>query len=465
MRVLLQHLADVLDASDDRCPAECLNRACRGISTDTRTVTPGSLFVALAGENFDGHDFVSAARDRGAIAVLVQRPLEDPDLPQLVVPDTLAAYQRLGRWWRDTHAVPVVGITGSVGKTTTKELVAAVLGIYGNVLKTHANFNNEIGVPKTLLQLNDSHTYAVVEMAMRGAGQIAELTHIARPDIAVITNVGTAHIGLLGSRAAIASAKCELLHEMPQTGTAILNADNPLLLETAAQVWSGRTVTYGLENGDLRGNLIDASTLELEGVRYPLPLPGRHNALNYLAAIAVARQLKLDTKRLTHGLAVSVPGGRSKREALAGDLVFLDESYNAGLESMQAALELLAQTPGDRHIAVLGTMKELGASSLAFHRQVGETAKRLGLDAVFVLAELPEAEAIADGARGLPLVDLENLEAPGAHEALAERIAAFLQPGDRVLFKASNSVGLNRAIAAVKARLQGSQDASLAQGD
>ena len=450
MRVFLQHLAHVLSATPKGCSEQSLNRACTGISTDTRRVGPGNLFIALSGEQFDGHDFVYQARERGAIAVLVHRPLDDETLPQLVVPDTLAAYQRLGRWWRDTHAIPVIGVTGSVGKTTTKELIAAILGIHGNVLKTQDNFNNEIGVPKTLLQLNENHTYAVVEMAMRGKGQIAELTHIARPDIGVITNVGTAHIGLLGSREAIAQAKCELLAEMPQTGCAVLNADNALLMETAATVWAGKTLTFGLTAGDLQGTLIDSHTLELEGLRYPLPLPGRHNALNYLAAIAVARLLNLNTNRLNHGLAVNIPNGRAQKHLLPGDVQLLDETYNAGLESMFAALELLTEVPGKRRIAVLGTMKELGEQSLDFHRQVGEQVKQLNLDALFILAELPEAEAMADGAHGLSFVDIENIETPDAHHALTQRLRTFLQGGDRVLFKASHSVALHRIVDALK---------------
>ena len=238
---------------------------------------------------------------------------------------------------------------------------------------------------------------------------------------------------------------------MPQTGCAVLNADDDLLMKTAAQVWSGKTITFGLTNGDLQGQLIDSQTIELEGVRYPLPLPGRHNALNYLAAIAVARLLRLNTNRLNHGLAVTIPNGRAQKHLLPGDVVFLDETYNAGLESMLASLDLLADSPGQRRIAVLGTMKELGEQSLEFHRQVGERVKQLNLDALFVLAELPEAEAMADGAHGVSFVDIENLETPQAHEALASRLREFLREGDRVLFKASHSVALDRIIQQLKA--------------
>ncbi|MEL6930339.1 MAG: Mur ligase family protein, partial [Cyanobacteria bacterium J06600_6] len=217
-----------------------------GITTDTRSIKPQELFVALVGENFDGHNFVAQALEGGAIAVIVDRQIESCNVPQFIVKDTLEAYQQIARWWRDRFEIPVIGITGSVGKTSTKELVSAVLGTQGKVLKTEANFNNEIGVPKTLLQITSEHSYAVIEMAMRGTGEIALLTEIVRPTIGVITNVGTAHIGRLGSREAIAQAKCELLAQMPATSIAVLNHDNDLLLKTAEKVWQGKTITYGL---------------------------------------------------------------------------------------------------------------------------------------------------------------------------------------------------------------------------
>ncbi len=231
----LSQLSEIIKTdSDIRVRDQDLNISVLGITTDTRTIEPGEIFVALVGENFDGHDFVDLAIDKGAIAVVVSRQLETQAIPQFVVSDTLQAYQQIARWWRDRLSdLPVIGITGSVGKTSTKELVAAVLATQGKVLKTEANFNNEIGVPKTLLQITSEHDYAVVEMAMRGAGEIALLTDIARPTIGIITNVGTAHIGRLGSRKAIAQAKCELLAQMPKTSVAILNYDNPLLMDTA----------------------------------------------------------------------------------------------------------------------------------------------------------------------------------------------------------------------------------------
>jgi UDP-N-acetylmuramoyl-tripeptide--D-alanyl-D-alanine ligase len=272
-------------------------------------------------------------------------------------------------------------------------------------------------------------------------GEIALLTQIARPEIAVITNVGTAHIGRLGSEAAIAQAKCELLAEMsPTTGIAILNQDNARLIETAAKVWQGKLLTYGLEGGDLHGEIVDAETLRVQGMQLPLPLPGRHNALNYLAALAVAKALQISWSPLVHGIPVNLPDGRAQRYELANDVVILDETYNAGLESMVAGLRLLAQTPGKRRIAVLGTMKELGERSLELHQQVGATAQQLQLDRILILAEAAEAEAIATGAASLPS------ERFATHAALVERLQTLVQPGDRLLFKASHAVGLDQVV-------------------
>lgn len=410
------------------------------ITTDTRNIKPGEVFVALRGENFDGQEFVIEAIAKGAAAAIVTTNLETSDLPVLQVTDTLQAYQQIAQWWRKQFSIPVIGVTGSVGKTTTKELIAAVLESQGNVLKTRANYNNEIGVPKTLLELGSEHQFAVIEMAMRARGEIALLTQITCPTIGVITNVGTAHIGRLGSEDAIALAKCELLAEMPKGSIAILNADNQRLMTTSAQVWQGKTISYGLEKGDLQGQLLDNETLKIEDTQLSLPLAGMHNASNFLAAIAVAEALKIDWAQSAKNLKVNMPGGRSQRYELAGDVVILDETYNAGLESMIAALQLLAQTPGNRQIAVLGAMKELGNRSNEFHTQVGAKVKELHLDALFILVDGADAQAIAKAA--MPV----TAECFTTHTDLVKRLKEFVQSGDRLLFKASHSVGLDRVV-------------------
>ncbi|HEY9794696.1 MAG TPA: UDP-N-acetylmuramoyl-tripeptide--D-alanyl-D-alanine ligase [Leptolyngbyaceae cyanobacterium] len=445
----ITQLVDILDATPVNLSDKAASALLGGIMTDTRSLKPGHLFLALRGEKFDGHDFAGVAVEQGAIAAITDRRTGTQlnGVPQLQVEDTLQAYQQIARWWRDQFDIPVIAVTGSVGKTTTKELIAAVLSTKGNVLKTQANYNNEIGVPKTLLELGPEHDYAVIEMAMRGQGQIALLAQMARPTVGMITNVGTAHIGLLGTEQAIANAKCELLAEMPTTSVAVLNHDNQRLIKTAATVWQGQTLTYGLEGGDLQGKLLDPQTLAVEGMQLPLPLTGHHNALNYLAALAVAKVLQIDWTPLKEGLSVQLPSGRSHRHELPNDIVILDETYNAGLESMIAALDLLAQTPGKRHIAVLGAMKELGERSPEFHRQVGNTAQQLNLDALLIAIDDPEAEAIANGAGSL------LAECFSSQDALVKRLKELVQPGDRLLFKASRSVGLDRVVNQFRAEI------------
>jgi UDP-N-acetylmuramoyl-tripeptide--D-alanyl-D-alanine ligase len=436
----LSQLREILNTNLLNSPTFDSDASVVGITTDSRVVQPGELFIALTGENFDGHNFVDIAVAKGAIAVIVNRQLEC-NLPQFIVQDTLKAYQQIAQWWRDRFDIPVIGVTGSVGKTSTKELIAAVLSTQGQVLKTEANFNNEIGVPKTLLQITPEHSYAVIEMAMRGEGEIALLTDIARPTIGIITNVGTAHIGRLGSREAIARAKCELLARMPQSSTAILNYDNSLLIATAAEVWQGSTITYGLTGGDIQGEIINGDTLKVLGQNFPLPLPGEHNASNYLAAIAVAQVLNIDLAPLVTGLKVELPKGRSRRYDLPNDIVILDETYNAGLESMLAAIQMLKETPGKRHIAVLGTMKELGEYSAQLHRQVGIKAQELGIDLLLVLADETATEEIAKGAAEIPC------QCFSYRANLTNTLKQIMGPGDRILFKASNSVGLNQIVA------------------
>ncbi|WP_069791176.1 UDP-N-acetylmuramoyl-tripeptide--D-alanyl-D-alanine ligase [Cyanobacterium sp. IPPAS B-1200] len=440
------NIATIGEITDSVCEGDngsILTQQCRGISTDTRSLGTGEIFVALRGETFDGHDFLTQAVAQGAIALIIEENHlgeEELNVPIFRVKDSLEAYQKIAHWWREQLNIPIIGVTGSVGKTTTKELISAVLNTQGKVLKTRANYNNEIGVPKTLLEITKEDDFAVIEMAMRGEGEIALLTDIVNPTIGLITNVGTAHIGRLGSREAIARAKCELLANMNPDGVAILNADNELLMETAGMVWQGKTVSYGLENGDFQGQIIDDDKIEVNGEIYPLPLQGRHNALNYLGAIALAHVLELDLEPLKAGIEVEMPKGRAKRYHLDNDIVILDETYNAGFESMLASLELLQDTPGERKIAVLGTMKELGEYSPALHHQVGEKAEQLGLDMVLILADEPATETIASGAKGIPTEIFDN------HDALLNRVKQIMTKGDRILFKASNSVGLSAIV-------------------
>ncbi|PSB03209.1 UDP-N-acetylmuramoyl-tripeptide--D-alanyl-D-alanine ligase [Merismopedia glauca] len=439
-QVSLAQIAQVLSATAVNCNfQELIN----GVTTDSRNIHPGNLFVALQGENFDGHNFAVGAIADGAIACVCSTSPSD-NIPHLLVQDTLVAYQTLGRWWREQFKIPVIAITGSVGKTTTKELIASVLATQGKVLKTQANYNNEIGVPKTLLELSSDDKFAVIEMAMRGRGQIAELAQIAVPTIGIITNVGTAHIGLLGSEQAISEAKCELLAEMPSDSVAILNNDDARLMQTAATVWQGKTITYGLTGGDINGELIASDTLKVGDLTFNLPLAGKHNALNYLAALAVAQVLNIDWTSLQSGVEINMPSGRSQRYDLPNDISLLDETYNAGLESMLAALELLAETPGTRRIAVLGTMKELGTHSETLHQRVGAKAAQLPIDKLLVLVDDAEAQAIATAATGM------MVECFPSHDLLTARLRNLMQSGDRILFKASHSVGLDRIVQALR---------------
>ncbi|MCG6136841.1 MAG: UDP-N-acetylmuramoyl-tripeptide--D-alanyl-D-alanine ligase [Nostoc sp. LLA-1] len=441
----LSQLLEVLSAQPVNLSETALAQVGSTIQTDTRILQPGGVFLALRGENFDGHEFVASAIAKGALAAIVDFAYENSQLPVLRVGNTLEAYQKIGRWWRDRFDIPVIGVTGSVGKTTTKELIAAVLATQGKVHKTYGNFNNEIGVPKTLLELGIDHNYAVIEMAMRGRGQIAELTHIARPTVGVITNVGTAHIELLGSEEAIAEAKCELLAQMPPDSVAILNHDNPLLMATAQKVWSGEVLTYGLTGGDIQGSLIDYQTINVCGMELPLPLAGRHNATNFLAALAVAKVLGIDWSHLKQGVVVNMPTGRSQQFSLPNDVLILDETYNAAPEAMLAALHLLADTPGKRKIAVLGAMKELGERSQQLHEKVGETVQQLQLDGLLVLVDGQDAETMAKSAAGIPC------ECFTTHADLLARLITFVQAGDRLLFKAAHSVGLDRVVNQLRA--------------
>ncbi|MGL6134469.1 MAG: UDP-N-acetylmuramoyl-tripeptide--D-alanyl-D-alanine ligase, partial [Prochlorococcaceae cyanobacterium] len=363
-----------------------------------------------------------------------------------LVDDTLQAYQDLGRLWRESLSAPVVAVTGSAGKTSTRELIRAVLAPLGPVLASSGNENNDVGVPLTLLKATPEHRALVLEMGMRGLGEIARLSRCARPDVAVITNIGTAHIGRLGSREAIATAKCEIVAGLAPSGVVVIPAGDELLDRTLARDWSGRVLRVALSGdpgeaeADLRGLLdAEAGTLTVADVSLPLPLEGRHQARNLLLALAVAAELGLPPEGCSLA-AVDLPGGRSRRLEIGG-VQLLDETYNASPEAVLASLELLAAQPAGRRYAVLGTMLELGERSVELHREVAQRAVDLGLDGLVLVVAGAEGEAMAAVADALP-----RLARAAGPEQASSCLAAWLRPGDAVLLKASRGVALERLI-------------------
>jgi UDP-N-acetylmuramoyl-tripeptide--D-alanyl-D-alanine ligase len=418
------------------------------ISTDSRQLAGGQLFIPLVGERFDGHGFLEQALRIGAQAALVQRDRADqvPDgLPCWIVDDTLNAYQQVALLHRRRLHAAVVAVTGSAGKTTTRELIRAALAPLGPVVASSGNENNDIGVPLTLLKADAATRAVVVEMGMRGLGEIDRLSRTAEPAVAVITNIGTAHIGRLGSREAIATAKCEITSQLAPDGVVVIPAGDPLLEAALARVWGGRTLRVALgddpgsDGADLLGDWQpDRDHLLVDGEELCQPLEGRHNARNLLLAVAVARHLGVPLSQLLQ-LEVAVPGGRNRR-LQQGSLTVLDETYNASPEAVLAALDLLASQPG-RRFAVLGTMLELGERSVELHRAVADRAVERGLDGLVVVSGGAEAEAMAAAAAALP-----RLAVVDSPEQAADPLTSWLQPGDVVLLKASRGVALERLL-------------------
>jgi UDP-N-acetylmuramoyl-tripeptide--D-alanyl-D-alanine ligase len=422
-----------------------------GVSTDTRKLPAGSVFFALRGENFDGDAFAPAALAAGAAVVVVHRweSAPPPATAVIVVPDTLLALQMLALWWRRQLDIPVVGITGSNGKTSTKDFTAAVLSRRFNVSATRGNLNNHIGVPLTVLATTAEHSAAVWEMGMNHAGELAPLCEISRPKYGIITNIGTAHIEFLGSREAIAEEKGTLARALPQDGILFLPATCDFH-EYFRQRTHASIVSVGNGRGVVRSENI---RFEAEGTRFSLaidgcqpaevwlPVPGRHMVTNALLAAAVGWKLGLSPEEIAEGLAGSaLTSGRLRRFESRGVTV-IDDSYNANPESMAAAIETLAETPvatGARRIIVLGRMGELGPHAPAAHEETGRLAASRGL---MLLAVGEGARGIATGAGDAPYFsDLDEAAAWLAHEVKA---------GDLVLFKGSRAAAVERVMNAV----------------
>ena len=415
------------------------------VCTDSRQLKAGDFFVPLVGERFDGHRFLEqlpALGGQGAVVSLDWTAPLPSGLLHWRVDDTLAAYQQLALLHRRQLGLPLVAVTGSAGKTTTRELIRAVLAPLGAIQASDGNNNNDIGVPLTVLGAGSDHAALVIEMGMRGPGEIARLSRCTEPDVAVITNIGTAHIGRLGSREAIATAKCEITAALHPQGVVVIPAGDPLLEQALAAVWQGRVLRVRLEDDpDITADLIGAvrnDRLLLDEASIPLPLDGRHNARNLLLALAVGSHLGVDPASAAQ-LQVNIPGGRNRR-LQQGGLTLLDETYNASPEAVLAALDLLADQPG-RRFAVLGTMLELGARSIELHQQVAARAAALKLDGVVLVDGGDEGQAMAKAVSGL-----DRLALVATPEAAAAPLGQWLQAGDVVLLKASRGVALERLI-------------------
>ena len=422
-------------------PDALVGRVC----TDSRQLQADDFFVPLVGERFDGHHFLAQLPEHKVQAAVVSRSWTEPLPSGLLhwrVDDTLLAYQQLALLHRRALGKPLVAVTGSAGKTTTRELIRAALAPLGAIQASEGNNNNDVGVPLTVLGASAADAALVIEMGMRGPGEIERLSRCTEPDLAVITNIGTAHIGRLGSREAIAAAKCEITAGLHPKGTVVIPAGDPLLESALAAVWSGRVLRVRLADdpeveSDLVGD-VNGDQLLIGADRLPLQLEGRHNARNLLLAVAVADQLGVSRKAL-QAMQVTVPGGRNRR-LQQGGLTLLDETYNASPEAVLAALELLAAQPG-RRFAVLGTMLELGDRSLELHQEVAARAVQLGLDGLVLVDGGEEGKAMAEVAAPLP-----HLQLVSHPEDAAAPLAAWLNSGDVLLLKASRGVALERLI-------------------
>ena len=422
------------------------------VTTDSRKISENVLFVALKGEKFNGEDFAEDSLKNGAAAVLVSNSAKNISSDRVLrVEDTLTAYQKISKIWRDRFKIPVVAITGSNGKTTTKDLTAAALSSLGEIQKTSANFNNEIGVPLTLLGISEKNRAAVVEIGMRGLGQIKNLAKIVQPNIGIVTNVNETHIEILGSIENIAKAKGELVEAIPEGGTVILNADNKFTAEMKKFAKNGvKIFTYGLENSAdfMAENILikESSTefnLKYDGkiFNFEVPVIGRHNVSNSLAAIAAGVSLGISLKNIQKGFS-TLATTKMRFEVIRRDgVTIVNDAYNASPASMRAAIQTVAEIYENRKIAVLGDMLELGEISEKVHREVGAELAKNNFEILVTYGEL--GKFIADGAKNS---GLKNIFVTTTHEDAAKKILEIMQKDDVILFKASHGMHFEKII-------------------
>jgi UDP-N-acetylmuramoyl-tripeptide--D-alanyl-D-alanine ligase len=454
MKLALARVADFVGGSgefDRTAVAE-------GYSIDTRTLRPGDLFFALRGERLDGHNYVEAALEAGAVAVVVERAQEKRFAERariIAVADTTAALQQLGAAARRLWGGKVIGVTGSAGKTTTKDAIAHVLGARFQVLKSLGNMNNHFGLPMQLMRLEPQHQFAVIEFGMSHAGEIATLAKVAAPNEGVVTNVGLAHLENFASQAGIARAKYELIEALPAKGHAFLNADDPYVSQFGRD-FRGRVTLYGIEHPcDFRAERVEmrgvlGSEFDVVGPgfreRARLKLIGQHNVLNALAAVAVAVSNGAAPSDAVAALA-SLSAGDKRGEIIeVGDAILINDCYNSNPVALESMVTALAQTPAKRRVVVAGEMLELGSTAAQLHHECGQSMARHKID--YVVGVRGNGEEIAQGAAAGG-VAAEFVETP---EQAGEWLAGNLRAQDVVLLKASRGVGLERALAVFEAQ-------------
>ena len=453
--------SEIMEAAEGKLLQGNARQQATGFAIDSRQVKPGDFFIPLEGEHTDGHHFIAQAFMKGAAGAFHEKgKIPGPDIPQnlllIEVDNSLGAMQRLASVYRNRFELPVIAITGSSGKTTTKDFTAGVLSAKYNVLKTTGNLNNEIGLPLTILQLEKNHQVAVLEMGMSAAGEITTLCEIAKPTIGVITNIGEAHIEMLGSVEAIARAKGELLDYLGSGGVAVLNGDDPRLLKVRKR-YPGKAYCYGFKKGDIKGlQLSQRGEKSFFRVRFPdksegwfqAPLPGRESVSNSLAALAIGYILKLSLPQMEEGLAKSqTTAGRLQVLHNQDGLSIIDDSYNANPSSMRAALKVLFELGGNKTVAVLGDMLELGDTALEEHLSIGRFAAGLGIGCLVSVGDLARGFSEGAGSGDLTVYSCSNHD-----EALAVIKSLPLDDAWYVLVKGSRGMQMEKIVTSMTGR-------------
>ena len=418
------------------------------IVTDSRKAEKGSLFAAIRGGRVDGHDFIAQTARQGAVCALCESA-PDADVPYILVDSTLVALKGIAEYYRSLFTIPFIGVTGSVGKTSTKEFISSVLAQKYRVHKTSGNFNNELGVPLTLFGLGEEHEVAVIEMGISGFGEMTRLSKMVRPDISVITNIGCCHLENLGDRDGVLRAKTEMFTYLQPGGKIILCHDDDKL-RTVTEYSGVRPIFYGTDPADeyyadnIRELLLDGVRCTLHhgdhAIDVAIPAMGRHNVLNALCAMAVGSVLGLSDEQIRDGIADFRTVGSRNRVVFTCGMTVIDDCYNANPTSVRAGLDTLSRFSG-RRVALLGDMKELGKDELSLHREIGACVRQKGVDVLIAVGALSRAtaEGFGEGAIYFPTVD-----------ECIDRLPQLLREGDTVLVKASHSMHFERIVEAMQ---------------